>query len=430
MDILRFLIRIILLITIINLIACFKIDKSLWSECPISQDRIRTFFGISFDDCAKECLNRPRCKALGHRRYLNVCELYRTEQTEDDKTCVTVRKKDITVDKGEVPCSCKNGETCDTKTKQCVHQECEAFANLYHGQVLGNMYHIGARLMFKCDPGWVEKSLQSSMTCLQSGSWSYTPECVDNDECASNPCKNGATCNNLQNKYTCTCASGWRGTNCDQDINECANNPCQNGATCNNLQNKYTCTCAGGWQGTNCDQDIDECAGNPCQNGATCNNLQNKYTCTCAGGWQGTNCDQARCLDKFVIHGEKCYHFSQDTKTYTEAKHSCPNVFGNSYLVEINSKEENDFMAGQASVRNQHYLIGLNDLAEEGKWVWGHSQKNATFVAWESWEPDNWLDNEDCVQLRPNGRWNDIPCDHQRNYICETAAAEEPIPVP
>ncbi|XP_052213887.1 neurogenic locus notch homolog protein 2-like isoform X4 [Dreissena polymorpha] len=392
MDILRFLIRIILLITIINLIACFKIDKSLWSECPISQDRIRTFFGISFDDCAKECLNRPRCKALGHRRYLNVCELYRTEQTEDDKTCVTVRKKDITVDKGEVPCSCKNGETCDTKTKQCVHQECEAFANLYHGQVLGNMYHIGARLMFKCDPGWVEKSLQSSMTCLQSGSWSYTPECVDNDECASNPCKNGATCNNLQNKYTCTCASGWRGTNCDQDI--------------------------------------DECAGNPCQNGATCNNLQNKYTCTCAGGWQGTNCDQARCLDKFVIHGEKCYHFSQDTKTYTEAKHSCPNVFGNSYLVEINSKEENDFMAGQASVRNQHYLIGLNDLAEEGKWVWGHSQKNATFVAWESWEPDNWLDNEDCVQLRPNGRWNDIPCDHQRNYICETAAAEEPIPVP
>jgi len=37
------------------------------------------------------------------------------------------------------------------------------------------------------------------------------------------------------------------------DIDECAGNPCQNGATCNNLQNQYTCTCAGGWQGTTCD---------------------------------------------------------------------------------------------------------------------------------------------------------------------------------
>ena len=37
------------------------------------------------------------------------------------------------------------------------------------------------------------------------------------------------------------------------DIDECASNPCQNGATCNNLQNQYTCTCAGGWQGTHCE---------------------------------------------------------------------------------------------------------------------------------------------------------------------------------
>ncbi|KAH3831282.1 hypothetical protein DPMN_104544 [Dreissena polymorpha] len=38
------------------------------------------------------------------------------------------------------------------------------------------------------------------------------------------------------------------------DIDECATNPCKNDATCINGQNKYTCTCSGGWQGTNCDQ--------------------------------------------------------------------------------------------------------------------------------------------------------------------------------
>ncbi|KAH3734922.1 hypothetical protein DPMN_041382 [Dreissena polymorpha] len=184
------------------------------------------------------------------------------------------------------------------------------------------MFHVGARLMFKCDPGSVEKSRESSMTCLQNGSWSYTPECVDIDECASNPCKNGATSNNLQNKYTCMCAAGWQGTNCDQDIDECASNPCQNSAVCNNLQNKYTCTCAEEWQGTNCDQG-----------------------------------SKARCPDKFVIYGENCYHFSPDTKTYSEAKVSCRNVHSNSYLVEINSKEENDFLAGQVNVLNRYYTL-------------------------------------------------------------------------
>jgi hypothetical protein len=42
------------------------------------------------------------------------------------------------------------------------------------------------------------------------------------------------------------------------DIDECLSNPCQNGATCNNEQNGYTCRCAGGWQGTNC--DIGNCS--------------------------------------------------------------------------------------------------------------------------------------------------------------------------
>ena len=36
------------------------------------------------------------------------------------------------------------------------------------------------------------------------------------------------------------------------DINECASNPCKNGATCTNQQNAFSCTCAAGWTGTTC----------------------------------------------------------------------------------------------------------------------------------------------------------------------------------
>jgi hypothetical protein len=36
------------------------------------------------------------------------------------------------------------------------------------------------------------------------------------------------------------------------DIDDCANNPCQNGATCSDQVNNYTCICAAGYTGTNC----------------------------------------------------------------------------------------------------------------------------------------------------------------------------------
>ena len=37
------------------------------------------------------------------------------------------------------------------------------------------------------------------------------------------------------------------------DINECAENPCQNGADCQNTQGSYRCNCAAGFTGTHCE---------------------------------------------------------------------------------------------------------------------------------------------------------------------------------
>ena len=37
---------------------------------------------------------------------------------------------------------------------------------------------------------------------------------TDTDECASNPCQNGATCNDAVNQYTCTCVAGWQDAEC------------------------------------------------------------------------------------------------------------------------------------------------------------------------------------------------------------------------
>ncbi len=37
----------------------------------------------------------------------------------------------------------------------------------------------------------------------------------DIDECASNPCENGGTCNDDINQYTCSCDPGWTGVHCE-----------------------------------------------------------------------------------------------------------------------------------------------------------------------------------------------------------------------
>lgn len=50
-------------------------------------------------------------------------------------------------------------------------------------------------------------------------------------------------------RYLCACERGWEGKNCEREKNECQSNPCQNGGTCNDHLNGYTCLCSRGFAG-------------------------------------------------------------------------------------------------------------------------------------------------------------------------------------
>ena len=60
-------------------------------------------------------------------------------------------------------------------------------------------------------------------------------------------CNNGE-CSDHRNSHRCTCRPGFNGSYCDVNVNECASAPCRNGATCHDLTAMYHCDCAPGYQ--------------------------------------------------------------------------------------------------------------------------------------------------------------------------------------
>ncbi|GIZ03897.1 cubilin [Caerostris extrusa] len=126
-------------------------------------------------------------------------------------------------------------------------------------------------------------------------------ELLTQNECNSNPCRNGGSCVDTYNGFICNCPPTWEGTTCDIDVNECARfagtsfdvkteqlAPILRVATRN-------CTCATNWYGIHCTQQYDDCSTAShqelCGHGTCIDEKravpgQAKYRCICDPGWQ------------------------------------------------------------------------------------------------------------------------------------------------
>ena len=59
--------------------------------------------------------------------------------------------------------------------------------------------------------------------------------------------------------YTCDCRPGFEGDRCEAEVDECASQPCQNGAVCRDYVNSFVCECRPGFDGILCEHNILEC---------------------------------------------------------------------------------------------------------------------------------------------------------------------------
>ncbi len=121
-------------------------------------------------------------------------------------------------------------------------------------------------------------------------------QCVGDDPCSPNPCKNGGSCDNSTGSAVCTCVPPYGGATCTNQ-NLCYQKTCSGHGTCQSSTGN--CQCDTGYTGTTCNAcdtgytGYPTCVVNPCY-GITCSGhgTCSGGTCTCNQFFAGASCNQ------------------------------------------------------------------------------------------------------------------------------------------
>ena len=108
--------------------------------------------------------------------------------------------------------------------------------------------------------------------------------------------------------------------------------------------------------------------------------------------------------------------------SWVDAEEACATLgYADTHLASITSQEQQLAVAHMASGRAA--WIGLNDLAEEGSFVWSDDEP-LVYENWDPGEPNDSDAGEDSVALSGSirGSWNDENDDQQHAYICAKKA--------
>ena len=131
------------------------------------------------------------------------------------------------------------------------------------------------------------------------------------------------------------------------------------------------------------------------------------------------NCDEIAIRQTFTAAGcvelESCispcsmYFYNPQSLTGNDAQAFAQSLGAN--LISIQSAAENACIINELNTKGFGGIIwiGFNDGGQEGTFVW-YDQSIITYNNWASGEPNNAGGNEDCTQIYPDGRWNDLPC--------------------
>ncbi|XP_077477282.1 collectin-11 [Stigmatopora argus] len=116
----------------------------------------------------------------------------------------------------------------------------------------------------------------------------------------------------------------------------------------------------------------------------------------------------------------KVYLLVKEEKRYSDADHYCQARGG--HLAMPKDEGANTALAGYITDGGlSRVYIGVHDQDVEGFFTYVDQTPMSTFSKWRKGEPNNALDNEDCVEMVASGEWTDVACHPKMYFVCEFA---------
>lgn len=73
---------------------------------------------------------------------------------------------------------------------------------------------------------------------------------------------------------------------------------------------------------------------------------------------------------------------------------------------------------GLKETKTRSWIALHRDPKNSSRWLWIDGSR-AIYPNWDIGEPNNAGGSEDCVEIRPGGKLNDVPCKITLPYFCE-----------
>ncbi|XP_017342110.1 asialoglycoprotein receptor 1 isoform X1 [Ictalurus punctatus] len=136
---------------------------------------------------------------------------------------------------------------------------------------------------------------------------------------------------------------------------------------------------------------------------------------------QNNNTQHQCCPSDWQLFFSHCYYFSDNGKSWNEARDTCVNM--KAELLILKNKEEKEFVI--KNTRPFYYWFGLSD-ERTGQWEWlDGTLYEMDESEWMPGQPDNWQlhglgGGEDCAHFHSDGRYNDDHCSRNYRFVCKS----------
>ena len=116
--------------------------------------------------------------------------------------------------------------------------------------------------------------------------------------------------------------------------------------------------------------------------------------------------------------GEKIFKTAGAVKSYSDAQQICREAKGQ--LASPRSSAENEAVTQMVRAQKKNAYLSMNDISTEGRFTYPTGEI-LVYSNWAKGEPNNSDEGEpeNCVEIHPEGKWNDVPCSKQLLVICE-----------